>query len=392
MKKIIIKNILTAFAVAVMVVGFSGVKAEAKYVDWSEYDRSTCICETHDDELWWKPECTSKRHLYGNRDSKIDGMIKVVKTILDNAPEAPHEVVKFFHDEICKRTSYSLDYSKYNLEDPYEVLSSGKAKCVGYAETFKLLCEFAGIPCYNVRGYGDSTPHRWNIVQLEDGEWYEVDCTFDDTCIEGKISYDWFLLTTKEMGKDHKRIANRGYEEEVNNIVAKGKLYANNKTPVAVNKAEYTVISKDSVEYTSAKKSVSGAVTIPSTIKIGKSTYKVTSIAKNAFKGNKKIKKVVIGSNITKIGNSAFMNCTNLTTVDMSKCKAKTLQKNTFRGDRKLKKITLNGKELKTIKKDAFKNINSKCKIITKSPNSNKSSLVKQIKKAGADSCKIRTN
>ncbi len=387
MKKNIIKNILTAFAVAVMVVGFNGVKAKAKYVDWSEYDRSTCICETHDDVLWEKPECTSKRHLYGNRDSKIDEMIKVVKPILDNAPEAPHEAVKFFHDEICKRTSYSLDYSKYNLIDPYEVLSSGKAKCVGYAETFKLLCDIAGIPCKKVGGYSGSTPHAWNIVQLEDSEWYEVDCTADDTYIDGKISYNWFLITTKEMEKDHKRT--RG-DEGSENIVAKGKLYAYNKTPVAVNKAEYTITDKDSVEYTAAKKSVSGTITIPSTVKIGKSTYKVTSIAKNAFKGNKKIKKVVIGSNITKIGNSAFMNCTNLTTVDMSKCKAKTLQKNTFRGDRKLKKITLNGKELKTIKKDAFKNINSKCKITIKSPNSNKSSLIKQIKKAGADSCKIK--
>ncbi len=229
MKKNIIKNILTAFAVAVMVVGFNGTKAEAKNVDWSEYDRSTCVCSTEGDKISRAMYCKSQRHyLDCSQVSKIDATIDMVKPIISAAPEAPHEAVKHFHDELCKRTSYSLDYSKYDLIDPYEVLSSGKAKCVGYSETFKLLCDIAGIPCRIVDGYGNSIPHEWNMVQLEDGQWYEVDCTFDDS-ESGDISYNWFLLTTKEMNKDHKRDS-----EQIggNPPIAKGTKYATFRGPV----------------------------------------------------------------------------------------------------------------------------------------------------------------
>ena len=44
------------------------------------------------------------------------------------------------------------------------------------------------------------------------------------------------------------------------------------------------------------------SVTIPTTIKIKDATYKVTEISTNAFKNNRKLKKVVIGQNIVKIG------------------------------------------------------------------------------------------
>ena len=61
------------------------------------------------------------------------------------------------------------------------------------------------------------------------------------------------------------------------------------------------------VAYTKAKKNVKGSVTIPATVTIDGVTYKVTSVAANAFKGNKKITKVTIGKYIEKIGKNAFM-------------------------------------------------------------------------------------
>ncbi len=53
-------------------------------------------------------------------------------------------------------------------------------------------------------------------------------------------------------------------------------------------------------------------VVIPKTVSINGVTYKVTSVAKGAFRNNKKLKKVVLGSNITKIGTNAFEGCSNL--------------------------------------------------------------------------------
>ena len=53
-------------------------------------------------------------------------------------------------------------------------------------------------------------------------------------------------------------------------------------------------------------------ITIPATVKSGNQVYKVTAIADNAFKNNKKIKTVVVGKNVRTIGKKAFYGCKNL--------------------------------------------------------------------------------
>ncbi len=53
-------------------------------------------------------------------------------------------------------------------------------------------------------------------------------------------------------------------------------------------------------------------VKVPSTVKYQDVTYKVVTIAENAFKGNDKITQVKIGTNIKYIKPSAFENCKNL--------------------------------------------------------------------------------
>ena len=53
-------------------------------------------------------------------------------------------------------------------------------------------------------------------------------------------------------------------------------------------------------------------LTIPSTVKVGGVTYKVTAVASQAFKGNKNLTNITIGRGITKIGNEAFAGCKNL--------------------------------------------------------------------------------
>lgn len=65
-----------------------------------------------------------------------------------------------------------------------------------------------------------------------------------------------------------------------------------------------------------SKTSSSGtSVTIPASVELKGASYKVTSIAKNAFKGNVKITKVTIGNNVKSIGSSAFYGCKKLKTV-----------------------------------------------------------------------------
>ena len=137
--------------------------------------------------------------------------------------------------------------------------------------------------------------------------------------------------------------------------------------------AAYKVTSANgktpAVQYLAPKSGTKGTVTVPFEVTIDGVTYKVTSIADNAFKGNKKLKKVVVGSNITSIGKNAFAGCTSLTSITIGKNVTK-IGKNAFTGCKKLKSITIKTKKLttKTVKKGAFNGISKK--VVVKVPKS----------------------
>ena len=75
--------------------------------------------------------------------------------------------------------------------------------------------------------------------------------------------------------------------------------------------AVYKVTGKNTVEYVKAT-SKKAFRTIPSTVKLKGIKCQVTSIAAKAFKGDTKIKTVVIPSTVRKIGKEAFAKCKNL--------------------------------------------------------------------------------
>ncbi len=156
--------------------------------------------------------------------------------------------------------------------------------------------------------------------------------------------------------------------EQTKNIVS-GKFY-------------YDIVGKGAV----VKKAVSTSaqtLTIPATVKLNGKTYKVTGIAKNAFKNHKALKKITIGKNVTSIGNNAFYGCKKLTSVKIGsnvttigdsafyKCtaltkvtipsKVKTIGKSAFASCTKLKTVTI-GKNVTTIGDKAF----YKCSALTK--------------------------
>jgi len=57
--------------------------------------------------------------------------------------------------------------------DPYGMLVGGYGICLGYATTFQLLMDLAGVECITVVGasFQSTSDHAWNMVRL-DGEWY----------------------------------------------------------------------------------------------------------------------------------------------------------------------------------------------------------------------------
>ncbi len=134
------------------------------------------------------------------------------------------------------------------------------------------------------------------------------------------------------------------------------------KITVGANTYKVTAKSKTVAFCKAAGKS--GGVTIPATVKAGGITYRVTSIADSAFKGNTKVKTVTVGKNVTSIGKSAFENCKNLSRVTIGK-NVVSIGKKAFYNDKKLKKIEIQTKKLtaKKVGSSAFKNIYAKAKV-----------------------------
>jgi len=89
------------------------------------------------------------------------------------------------------------------------------------------------------------------------------------------------------------------------------------------------------VKYKKPRNSKNASAVIPKTIKINGNVYKVTEISANAFKNCKRLKKVTIGKNITKIGKNSFLELQKFKTyeytiikADEQKCWQKCIQRN----------------------------------------------------------------
>lgn len=153
----------------------------------------------------------------------------------------------------------------------------------------------------------------------------------------------------------------------------------------------YKVTGNDTVEVKNmtAKGKARSSVKIAKTIKANGKTYKVTAIAANALKGNKKVTSVSIGSNVEKIGKKAFANCTKLKTVTVNGNKLKTIGQSAFSGDKKLKTVNLKKvKTLKTVGKSAFKGVSKK--ITVRVPKNKKAAYARIFKKGGIAANKIK--
>ncbi len=110
----------------------------------------------------------------------------------------------------------------------------------------------------------------------------------------------------------------------------KGAMVSDSKTK-AVYKVTGTGKNK-TVEYVRSTKKNASKITVPAKVKLKGQNYKVTSIAKNAFKNNKKLSYVIIGKSVKKIGKKAFYGCKKLRYiyVKSKKLTAKNIGKQAF--------------------------------------------------------------
>ena len=239
--------------------------------------------------------------------------------------------LKLIHDYVVKTYSYRNNSHILSAAATNETRSVGylmthkEGCCESYAKMIKILCDYYQIPCVTVY----SLTHMWNQVKIGN-QWYLLDATWDD---EEPVVYTYFLKGAKSVIDEHHIVTSMFFSDCQGNGI---KDYANYSVPT-LSKEDYVepvnptpnnsqTAPKKSKAVTSATKgkvvyAISGkyavvkkctskkakSVTILNKVKIGKKTYTVTSIAKNAFKGCKKLKKVTIkATKLKSIGKNAF--------------------------------------------------------------------------------------
>ncbi len=124
--------------------------------------------------------------LAGGEGLSGDGLIRYFSQVL-------RENVEFDSDR-----ELMDDFSPWhNVYTAYGALVMDRAVGEGYAMAMKMLCQRADISCWVVRGRLNNVSHSWNIVELENGNRYHLDCTMEEgrgiffTDSEMSDSYWW---------------------------------------------------------------------------------------------------------------------------------------------------------------------------------------------------------
>lgn len=153
------------------------------------------------------------KNKYGiTKDEKkaVDKIVKSISNII-KPDMARIDKVKAVHDYIIQINRYNVEDCNNNTLKPYNFNVVGPmlyntSVCSGYASTFCVYMYILDIPVKYIYGsVEDTDDHAWNLVQMDDGNWYHIDVTWDDADeyeygING-MDYNYFLLTDIEMSE-----------------------------------------------------------------------------------------------------------------------------------------------------------------------------------------------
>ncbi len=149
------------------------------------------------------------RNAIVQRQKEVNAAIEGIIGEID-ANWSDYRKEKYIHDYVALNMTYDYDAANdpYVSEgvlkpafDIYSAIINKSGVCEAYAKMFQVLCYAVGINANQVTGVG----HMWNVVKI-DGEWYQVDVTWDDSESLGSgstpIRYNYFNLTSEQIMRD----------------------------------------------------------------------------------------------------------------------------------------------------------------------------------------------
>lgn len=151
-------------------------------------------------------------HGYKNRfqigiiEGKMKRVVRKLKKMTRGM--SARDKVKTVHDYLVNTCRYDVEFANPNMFNIRGALIDGVCVCAGYARALKYILDRMNIKCICIIGRGGdilerAEGHAWNYVKL-DGEWYAMDVTWDDPVGDtDEIRYDYFLMGSKQITKDH---------------------------------------------------------------------------------------------------------------------------------------------------------------------------------------------
>ena len=131
---------------------------------------------------------------------------KAVSQAKQKTDDSEYEMALCLHDWLLEQLEYDNSLKWSSAES---ALTRGLGTCQAYESAYAKLLSAAGIENAETRDTYDG--HTWNAVKL-DGDWYQVDCTWDDTSDNFYGDLDqrhlYFCLTAELMA-----IAHPGHEK-----------------------------------------------------------------------------------------------------------------------------------------------------------------------------------
>lgn len=233
-----------------------------------------------------------------------------------------------YHDYIIEAVDYAYDSDNNPQSAGWAhsvigVFDEKGSVCEGYAKTFQLLLNYSGVENVFVTGTSSGKAHAWNLVKLDDGEWYWYDLTYDDSPrYRWGVSYNYFCVTDENFIKNHTLHTTSGVGDEYlydlpvrsdSEFSSDGQIILNDE--FTVDNATFAVVGYNALEI----RSIGGAenVEIPETVDYGGSIYIVISVGnKTAQDGyifevpTKGVKTVYIPKTVKFIWDCAFRTST----------------------------------------------------------------------------------
>lgn len=139
-------------------------------------------------------------------NNQIDILVDYANEHYDNK----YDKAFYFAQWLAENNEYQFDASEKDLieNNMYGALVKGKSQCSGFSQSFAILCQKVGIPCYSVTGNtekkqrpeGYSGEHQWNVIKLNDN-WSYVDIT--GMVVNGKQYYFYYFDRSKHEFVDY---------------------------------------------------------------------------------------------------------------------------------------------------------------------------------------------